>query len=82
VKAIGRQAGITKGIGQAAESADEAFNVEQLLARLELGLAEALALVAQSERNAAMMAVNAVLEFVVSVPGWERRDLGALSGSF
>jgi len=23
-----------------------------------------------------MMAVNAVLEFVVSVPGWERRDLG------
>jgi hypothetical protein len=33
-------------------------------------------LVAQSERNAAMMAVDAVLEFVVSVPGWERRGLG------
>jgi hypothetical protein len=38
--------------------------------------ADSDALIAESERNAAMMAVDAVLEFVVSVPGWERRDLG------
>jgi hypothetical protein len=74
--AIERQAGIAEGIDQAAESADEAPDLEQLLERLELGLTEALGLVAQSERNAAMMAVNALLEFVVSVPGWERRGLG------
>jgi hypothetical protein len=76
VTAIERQAGIAEGIDQAAESADEALDVRQLLERLELGLNEALGLVAQSERNGAMMAVNAVLEFVASVPGWERRDLG------
>ena len=74
--AIERQTGIAEGIDLAAESAEEAVDVKQLLERLELGLTEALGLVAQSERNAAMMAVNAVLEFVVSVPGWERRDLG------
>jgi hypothetical protein len=76
VTAIERQTGIAEGIDLAAESAEEAVDVKQLLERLELGLTEALRLVAQSERNAAMMAVNAVLEFVVSVPGWERRDLG------
>ena len=76
MKAIRRQAGIAKGIGQAAESADEAVDVMQLLERLELGLTEALGLVARSERDGAMMAVNAVLEFVASVPGWEGRDLG------
>lgn len=74
--AIERQAGIAEGIDQAAESADEALDLKQLLERLELGLTVALGLVAQSERNGAMMAVDAVLEFVASVPGWERRDLG------
>jgi hypothetical protein len=71
-----RQARIAEGIDQAAESADEALDVKKLLERLELGLTEALGPLGQSERNAAMMAVNAVLEFVASVPGWERRDLG------
>ena len=75
VTAIERQAGIARG-SQATESADEALDVKKLLERLELGLTEALGLLAQSERNGAMMAVNAVLEFVASVPGWERRDLG------
>ena len=74
--AIERQAGIAEGIDQAAELADEALDLKQLLERLELGLTVALGLVAQSERNGAMMAVDAVLEFVASVPGWERRDLG------
>jgi hypothetical protein len=71
-----RQAGI-EGIDQAAESADETPDLKQLLQGLELGLTEALGLLAQNERNAAMMAVNAVLEFVVSMPGWERRNLGS-----
>jgi hypothetical protein len=72
-----RQAGIAEGIDQAAESADEAPDLKQLLEGLELGLTEALGLLAQNERNAAMMAVNAVLEFVVCIPGWERRNLGS-----
>jgi hypothetical protein len=72
-----RQAGIAEGIDQAAESADEAPDLKQLLEGLELGLTEALGLLAQNERNAAMMAVNAVLEFVVSIPGWEGRNLGS-----
>jgi hypothetical protein len=76
LKAIEPLAGIAEGNDQAPELADGAFDFKQLLERLELGLTAALELVAQSERNAAMMAVNAVLEFVVSVPGWERRDLG------
>jgi hypothetical protein len=59
-----------------AESADSPLDLNQLLERLELGLTEALKLFAESERNAAMIAVDAVLEFVASVPGWERRDLG------
>ena len=80
--AIERQAGIAEGIDQAAESADEALDLKQLLERLEVGLTVALGLVAQSERNGAMMAVDAVLEFVASVPGWERRDLGGPLGSF
>jgi hypothetical protein len=76
VKAIECQAGVAEGSDQAPESADESLDAKQLLEKLELGLIEALGLVAQSERNAAMMAVDAVLEFVVSVPGWERRGLG------
>jgi DNA methylase len=71
-----RQTGIAEGIDQPAESADEAPYLKQLLEGLELGLTEALGLLAQNERNAAMMAVNAVLQFVVSIPGWERRNLG------
>jgi hypothetical protein len=82
VTAIERQAGIAEGIDRAAESAHEVLDLKQLLERLELGLTQALGLVAESERNAAMMAVNAVLEFVVSVPGWARRDLGGPSANF
>jgi hypothetical protein len=76
VKAIEREVGIAEGIGQATQSRDEALEFKQLLERLELGLTQALGLVPQSERNAAMMAVDAVLEFVSSIPGWERRNLG------
>ena len=61
---------------QGRKSADEAFDVSLPLEKLELCLIEALALTAQGERMAAIAAVNAVLEFVVSIPGWERRDLG------
>ena len=46
------------------------------LERLELGLTKALAAVAESERQAAITAVDAVLEYIVSIPEWEGRDLG------
>jgi hypothetical protein len=54
---------------------DEPFD-HGLLEKLEIGLTTALGLVAQSEQQAAIAAINALLEFVVSIPGWERRDLG------
>lgn len=75
VKAIECQAGVAGGSDQVPESADEPLDAKQLLEKLELGLTEALRLAAQSERTAAIMGVDAVLEFVVSVPGWECRGL-------
>lgn len=49
---------------------------QALLGPLERGLTQALALMADSQRNAATMALEAFLAFIISVPGWERRGLG------
>ena len=75
MKALERQDGSATTEDQAAKSVDEPFD-QRLLKKLELELTGALALVVKSERSAAMAAVTAVLEFVVSIPGWERRGLG------
>jgi hypothetical protein len=49
---------------------------QALLEPLELGLTEALAQMAGSRRNAATTALEAFLAFIISVPGWEQRELG------
>jgi hypothetical protein len=73
---IKRNARDEDGNEQAPKSADDPFDHSRPLEQLELGLTNALALTAQSERRAAIAAVDALLEFVVSIPGWERRELG------
>jgi hypothetical protein len=55
---------------------DEPFD-HRLLEKVEIGLTTALGLIAQSDRKAAIAAIEALLEFVVSIPGWERRNLGS-----
>jgi hypothetical protein len=75
VKATERRSSVVNDIEPSPGSADELFD-HRLLEKLELGLTTALRLVAQSERQAAIAAINALLEFIVSIPGWERRDLG------
>lgn len=71
----GRVRDAKRKLNPAPQPNDKVFD-HALLEPLELGLTQALAQMAENERNAAKVALEAFLEFIISVPGWDRRGLG------